>query len=619
MQNWSWNFDLASSPPPATRVEEDRYLAAPARFYPLDKDKVLLVRTQPERRIVVTRDVLRILDLCTEFRTLAGHREWILVNTPALDGKPDELTGVLRHLLRHGFFISAKDWVAGLAVPAVVPATGLVEALVIRTCDRPQALKRLLGDLLQAEHRNHWNGCRLIVVDDSRREEHLQENGRLISAARQQGGLRLEHHDREIQSSWWTALRRELPETASAIDFVSRCPEQPWPTPARPLVYALLIAAGRRFVLMDDDIRYGALAPPVTISATSELSVRSRTVRFFGRQGALGRASAVSMDPLLAHSGLLGLTLAQAQIAAANPLSVQGVSVLAGVNLDRLGPESRVLLTSSGTYGDPGTVNNDWIYGLDEAGRASLTSSTEDFAANLESRDLWLGRQSLHFSPRFVLMTTVPTGIDNRVLLPPPLPLFRNEDYLFGEMVQFLHPGSLLSEFPWAVRHAPVETREWPTLQPERLGVKGVARYIADFIAQQTGLCHGREAGSRLEFAAHLLFSLANMSHDELRAQVEDSRLQVLSGEILSLQSLLERETAAPDYWRRTIEQRLQLNQQSLAKPSPALFFELAALGDAVAQGQEFLRIVHSYAELCRDWSQMVRTAGSLIASTRGH
>ncbi len=615
MQNWSWNFDLASSPPPATRVEEDRYLAAPARFYPLDKDKVLLVRTQPERRIVVTRDVLRILDLCTEFRTLAGHREWILANTPALDGKPDELTGVLRHLLRHGFFISAKDWVAGLAVPAVVPETGLVEALVLRTCDRPQALKRLLGDLLQAKHRNHWYGCRIIVVDDSRREEHLQENQRLISAARQQGGLRLEHHDREIQSSWWEAFKRELPEAVSAIDFVSRRPEQPWPTPARPLIYALLILAGRRFVLMDDDARYGAWTPPTAISATGELSVRSHTARFFGRQEASSKLAEPSTDPLSAHSGLLGLTLAQAQVATGSPLSFKGVSVLAGVNLDLVGPESRVLLTSSGTYGDPGTANNDWIYGLDEAGRASLTSSAEDFAANLLSRDLWLGRQSLHFSPRFVLMTTVPTGLDNRVLLPPPLPWFRNEDYLFGELVQFVHPGAILSEFPCAVRHTPIEVREWPTPRPEQLGVKGVARYIADFIAQQTGLCHGREAGRRLGFAAQLLFSLADMSYDELRAQVEDSRLQMLSGEILSLQNLLERETSAPDYWRRAIEGRLQLNQQSLSKPTSSLFFELGALGDEISQGREFLRIVHSYAELCRDWGQMVQTAGSLAES----
>lgn len=619
MKNWSWNFDLASSPPPDPRVEEDRYLAAPARIYPLDKEKVLLVRTQPERRIVVTRDVLRILDLCTEFRTLAEHREWILVNTPALDGKPDELTGVLRHLLRHGFFISAKDWVSGLVVPAAVPETGLVEALVIRTCDRPQALKRLLGDLLQAKHKNHWDGCRFIVVDDSRQEEHLQENGRLIAAVRQEGGLRLEHHDRGIQASWWAALRRELPACEAAIDFVSPTSESPWSTHGRPLLYALLIAAGRRLILVDDDIRYGALAPPLAISETSEISSRSRTARFFGQRGEGGQVAELPLDPLVEHSRLLGLTLAQAQIATGRPLSFKRVSVLQGVNIGVVGPESRVLLTSASTYGDPGTANNDWIFGLDVAGRASLTASAEDFAANKLSRNLWLGRQCQHFSLCFNFMTTGFAGLDNRVLLPPPLPLFRNEDYLFGEMVQFLHPGSLLSEFPWAVRHAPVETREWPTLQPERLGVKGVARYIADFIAQQTGLCHGREAGSRLEFAAHLLFSLANMSHDELRAQVEDSRLQVLSGEILSLQSLLERETAAPDYWRRTIEQRLQLNQQSLAKPSPALFFELAALGDAVAQGQEFLRIVHSYAELCRDWSQMVRTAGSLIASTRGH
>ena len=65
-----------------------------------------------------------------------------------------------------------------------------------------------------------------------------------------------------------------------------------------------------------------------------------------------------------------------------------------------------------------------------------------------------------NFCPRFVLLSQM-TGVDNRELLPPYFPLFRNEDFLFGENLQFLHPNSLMVDFPWALPHLPLEERQW--------------------------------------------------------------------------------------------------------------------------------------------------------------
>ena len=77
----------------------------------------------------------------------------------------------------------------------------------------------------------------------------------------------------------------------------------------------------------------------------------------------------------------------------------------------------------------------------------------------LTTRKVWSGRNHPHFSPRSNMSQI--TGLDNRQMLPPYLPITRGEDRLFGHMVDFVFPASVTLDYPWAVPHLPIPDRQW--------------------------------------------------------------------------------------------------------------------------------------------------------------
>jgi hypothetical protein len=181
-----------------------------------------------------------------------------------------------------------------------------------------------------------------------------------------------------------------------------------------------------------------------------------------------------------------------------------------------LGPDSPILVTACGSYGDPGIANNYWLFSLEGDSLERLRRSEGHYRRCLRERNLWLGRAGYQFVPNIALLSQL-TGIDNRALLPPYFPLFRNEDFLFGFMTQLLHPDALMLDLPWAIAHLPDPPRRWEADAVDSPAYSGILSFTAEALYGLRTSWPSRSPEDRLAAAAAQLRDFAAMPEAGLR------------------------------------------------------------------------------------------------------
>ena len=96
------------------------------------------------------------------------------------------------------------------------------------------------------------------------------------------------------------------------------------------------------------------------------------------------------------------------------------------------------------------------------------------------------------------LMTTTLTGIDGSQLIPPTGSYYRNEDYLFSRLLKFIHPSSVIFEFPWGLPHLPEPPRQWHAAKLDEPRTVGILGFLADIANNVQPLCIAQSPQQRL-------------------------------------------------------------------------------------------------------------------------
>ncbi|MBT8074128.1 MAG: hypothetical protein HKP21_10525, partial [Xanthomonadales bacterium] len=152
-------------------------------------------------------------------------------------------------------------------------------------------------------------------------------------------------------------------------------------------------------------------------------------------------------------------------------------------------------------------------------------------------------------------------GFDNRQLLPPYKPVFRGEDRLFGNMLDFVFPTSVTLDYPWAAPHLPVPKRGWRNSDLSFTPVDAFPEFFYSQVLEYKSSCRSSSPAARLSVLAGWFRDLAASSPDMLSNMHRDARLRDDSELLQHLQGLLSEHDSAPVDWQNYLRNGIrQLN-----------------------------------------------------------
>lgn len=536
--------------------------------YPLPGGRMLVRNPRNGRHAVLTPDVYGALLGCRQFRTLQDHAAHLARLDPALQGQEEAVIPVLESVQNDGLMIAADVYAVTLQ-PANPPRFNVDKPVAaVITWERPEALARCL-DSVKA-HCDLSNLARFVIVDDSRTEDVRRRNRATAEAFAEGADAPVLYLGAEEQKGFLEAIIRQVPSIEAQVRFLMD--RERWAdhwTSGLARTVALLISVGQRLVVLDDDILCEVLEPERIPGVSFAEDTREAT--FYGDRAEWTEKPAErATDPILRHLRTLGSDLADALgalgVNALDPTSFAGADIEV---LERLRGDSKVLMTECGSLGDAGTANMNWLALLEGESLERLIADEATVDKALTRRNCWHGRRQARIVARANMSQL--TGLDHRALLPPYIPILRGEDRLFGDMVEFLHPESVVVDQPWAIPHLPLPEREWAP--EERRFDTGFPfpRFAMEWVEKHQDASRAREPLKRLGQMARLYEDLADMAPEDIQRLHEDAKLATKAAHYRDLTTALAAAEGAPQAWREFLEDATRrLNQELVDNPADA-------------------------------------------------
>ncbi len=605
--SYSFSFSYDLTPQSRTDAGDEDLVAFDVCLeYLLPDQQVFLHSPNSGRQAMVTHDVLISLHQCNRFRTLKEHNQQLQKTIPDLAGQTEDINQVLNSVNQMGLMLSATQKAQKLYLADTPLPTETGFCCCILSCDRPQAVSRLLQSM--AENHQFHDDNRYFLVDDSRQTKHQQQNRQLCESFSRKQQVRLEYFGPEEQTRLLHQLEQAFPDHKEGVKHLLGEQHKDKPTYGRTRNWALLLGSGGKLVVIDDDVLFQRVAIAKETRSVA-LTSAIRSADFFSSpeewQEHIDREI---FDPTAeAFTKALGRTLPEAlTLLTRKKLPPNAFRQLNPVDYANYQPESRVLITSCGSVGDPGTSANSWLYLLDEDSRQNLYASENRYRQHIQNRNMWSGRKEYAFLNSFVLISQI-TGIDASRCLPPYFPLLRNEDLLFGEMLRYMHPSALQLDLPWAAPHLPLEDRRWKKHLAMTPPQHGLLSFSADMVSRQRHQNPAATPEARLQSLADQFHSLADMADEEFRKRLIEATLQHTTSQLHQMHDILAQSPKAPDYWKTDMQAILQSLQNSLTSPPNGL---VDLDGDAQMQRNTARYLWRAYAKglqawsLCTEWMQ---------------
>ncbi|MCG8425959.1 MAG: hypothetical protein MI754_01220, partial [Chromatiales bacterium] len=368
---------------------------------------------------------------------------------------------------------------------------------------------------------------------------------------------------------------------------------------------ALLLSGNKDFIKVDDDVllRYCSRQSD---SAKIKVGVQQPDKIFISENTAWEEYVAPDNQGVLSgHARFLGGTLKKAvDIIGESSLSDESITGQSFSALTNINADSPVLLTTSGNFGDPGIASNRWLLDLKGDERLQVVESEVAYSRAKTSRYLITAQSQHTFRTDFSLISTV-TGVGNSYLLPPYFPMFRNEDFLFGRMIQFLYPSAVLLDLPFFVPHLPLEKREWDAegiCKPEQMGF---LYFLGIYISKRKADWGSRLVDVRYDALVALFQNLASLDNAALLKIVRDEMSNLVASVVKEANENLKGFPDAPEYWKSDIKNNINANLKYLTHIEHEFLTDLSYAGDIDQQVALFKMLLSKYTQALKDWRKI--------------
>jgi len=586
--------------------------------YPVPDGNLLLHNARNGKRAMVKPEVYAALLHCSQFKTIDQHAAALVDINPEMQGQQVDIRKVLHGMLKSGIMCSAKRECDRLKLNTENPAEANANdepVVAILTWERPEALERLLESIFSNCDTGRFHS--LYVIDDSRKAENISQNQALTEQFAQRVPARVRYFGQAEQRALLDQLVKLLPEHENSIHFLadrSRWKDH-W-TAGLTRNLALLLSCGRRLVMIDDDALCDVHDPP-GVKPDITFSDDPREALFFGNEHEWAYLrQPINPDPVDRHMRCLGLTVSKAlAVLGQENLKPAGLANSSALDVSELHADSAVMVTECGSLGCPGTGSNTWLPDMAPASLRRMLASEQETGFALESRKVWNGRSHPHFSPRSNMSQI--TGFDNRRMLPPYLPNIRGQDRLFGYMLDFIFPGSVTLDYPWAVPHLPVPDRKWRDRDLNFTPSDSFPMFFVGKIVEHKSVCLSGNPDDRLSSLSGWFRDLSTTSAEQLSSMYRDSRLRGDADRLDHLTTLLAEAAQAPVNWQNYLRNGIsQLNADMDRASRPD--FKIKGVPAAMETGELIVfwqKTWNGFAEAINAWPDIRDAAGKLVST----
>lgn len=603
------DYGTALAPRPAD--DGPMYASVAGTAFALGGEECVLRARGSGETHVMTVDVLDALDATRKFATVEAHAQTVAARLKSTQGRVDAVRPVLANLIERGLYLRDDAFLEGLAQskgPNIAPPP--LRAVFIRACDRPAQLAALLESLGANEDR-HRGGHRYVVLDDSREPEHARAHAELVAQMAAKHGLDARHVDGGTWSAALEKWRRAVPHAAPAIDqlLAREHRGQPRPGGGKAFNLALLLGAGARLALLDDDFVLPVTqAPGVDGRLRLDPELEPKTQFFDTLPAALDAGDALDVDPFAWSADFCGHSLAA--IIAARPGLTPGRDELRGLAPSLIGTltgATRILMTANGHRGHSGSAGRDWLFLLDPAARAAFTRDREHYLATLALPSLGFSHPQLGLIARSVF---TPFMLDASALLAPTAAVGRNEDYLFGAVNHVLWPDARTLATPhWMGHRQPVpKALSAPKVVAD---AGGSTDFIADWLVQRRVDLRGTDPARRLLRIADYLDDLATAPLAERTDLVAEYLSMRRADLIARLQAAFAAAPDAPIYWQADVRERIEVNGRALLDTAAPRLADWPPGLDRAASGERLAHAVGDFAGALAGWAALFEYARS--------
>ncbi len=466
---FDFSLNLNAKPAPEPPEKASRCMAPPFRAHPLNPEACLVHIDGRYPPVTLNLQLVQILSLCDAFRTPDQHVRHIAQTMGLSSQQHPAIKEAIEHLQSMALLLDESEVLKGLAdQKKPLPDPPALAHCFIRTADRPEALERLLNGL-KSQH--GLPKLHIWVLDDSRQDTHQKANAAHAEAFAAHWSGQTHYLDRSHRKTLVARIAEQSHSDPAQLHWLIEGDDaDPSPSYGASLNMALLLAAGQRFCIIDDDATLDAYVLEDTHLGVDLRDARQHQLNFIDPNvPEQQQFPKTSLEPLVSHAHWLGRSLADV----AREFGASQPNFLGHTNahmLHQLRGQPMIRLTTNGTLGDPGTSGMTWLFTQPAKDLHALCHQDPSWAARLFNRRFARASLGTQVTTDFSLMTTTLTGVDNRELLLPTVSKGRNEDLLFSVLMKFLYPDALSVSLPFMLPHRPDEPRQWhdEDLDPEK-------------------------------------------------------------------------------------------------------------------------------------------------------
>lgn len=574
-----------------------RYRRSQLQLVEYGEDVDLLVSALTGRFTLVPKGVAATLARCRAFATLEEHARACSVGflasgraerssapkslagrflgrmrrRPHLDQEPADpdseqlalVQGLLAGLAEEGFLTSEQQLLEDIkacARPSLQPPP--IASICLLTCRRSELLGRAVSSFTQ-NARAFGKSAYSLVVDDSGSPEAEDQNRQVLSAARTEAGgtvLAAGFAERE-------AFARLLAERADLDPALARfsllgsgdCPI----STGAARNCALLATVGDGMVFVDDDT-VCRLAPVPQQQPGLVITSRKNPPEFWfysDHRTARESVNFAEKDFLGMHESLLGRDLGACVTTHEEraPVDLQPMSSRLELALRREG--GRVLATAVGTVGDSGAGSSGY-FSLDPNSQRRLLQSEDAYRAAVENRQIFRSVTRTTINDSFSMAVNL--GLDNRDLLPPFLPVQRNSDGIFGNILERCFPQGYYGLLPWGLLHAPAQPRRqsFDGLWRDLAGVQ-TAHVFDMLIRSFPGIPRGMDNATALRRLGLYLSDMGSMKLDDFEEVLRIQAWHAGSWQISQIERRIKDKERTPDFFAKYLRKYIEVVRES--------------------------------------------------------
>jgi len=567
---FDYQFNFAAKTPATPRVDPNAplYASEDGVVASLSNNECVFQAKRSGETHVMTYQVLQALDQTRQFRTLDEHAERVMASVGGLAAQREAVGRVFEGLIRRGVLVSGQtflDRLADVSARAVAPLRGVF----IRACDRPDQLAHLLTSLADYERRHRANR-NYIIIDDSVSSDATNRHRDLLREFARATGCKVTYVGATESKRLLDKLARAVPAAAPLLSrLVLGEGDRSRFGGGRAWNLALLLSAGARFILLDDDHRLPLRRPDDARAGLDPDPASAAVTRFYRNlDNALAAGEEVDEDPFELHLAALGRPLGALVGDSRYAIDPGALRGLAMNRLDHLRSNAPVLATQHGAYGSSRTDSGLWLYQLPAESRAEFVRDRDSYLRNIEAGSIWYGQRQARVHDS---VTFSPFAIDNSALLPCTNPFGRGEDALFSCVTSLCQSGALALELPVAIGHVQEGQRKRSPLTLAAHTPK-FNYFVVDYVRRQLPEVSASDPAQRLSLLAAHLRDIAGAAPRVAVQQLKEYLAFVRADLIERLQNQIDGASDAPIYWQADARSIIEANGKALiANAAPRL------------------------------------------------